>query len=142
MDRKKFGPKNLGRAVQATMTLVKISLAKLLGTFYLISFEFSIEFFRQKFLSALKFEMKIDLKNWKFWTSAHFESIYTTTCTHRIFLFSFELSETKISKINFWWNFFDEKNGKFSKIFDTFRQCWNSQIWLDNHNNRHTTYYT
>ena len=57
---KKIGPKKFGRVVQTIMTLVKISLAKLLGTFYLISFEFSIEFFRQKFLSALKFEMKID----------------------------------------------------------------------------------
>ena len=86
-------------------------------------FNFAGICFRQNCLSALKLRIKIDFKFGPF--SVH---IYTTVLSRFIGLFFclFELSETKISKINFW-----------MKIFDTFRLCWNSQIWLDNHNNRY-----
>ena len=83
-------------------------------------FNFAGICFRQNCLSALKLRIKIDFKFGPF--SVH---IYTTVFIG-LFFCPFELSETKISKINFW-----------MKIFDTFRLCWNSQIWLDNHNNRY-----
>ena len=83
-------------------------------------FNFAGICFRQNCLSALKLRIKIDFKFGPF--SVH---IYTTVFIG-LFFCPFELSETKISKINFW-----------IKIFDTFRLCWNSQIWLDNHNNRY-----
>ena len=81
--------------------------------------------FRWNLLSAeLSFSFEIANENrLKFGPfSVH---IYTTVLIG-LFFCLFELSETKISKINFW-----------MKIFDTFRLCWNSQIWLDNHNNRY-----